>query len=229
VTTRICVSILPKTKQEALHLIEMAEKAEADLIEIRLDCLENLQNLADLATQGKTPRIATNKPLSRQGMFSGTENERLQTLLDAADSGFEYVDIELSTTRLEELVREIKARGAKAIVSFHDYSSTPSSSELDSILRREVDSGADVCKIVTTARQIEDNLTILNFTSTASVSSKIGIVCFAMGELGKLSRLITPLMGGFFTFASLERGRETANGQMSIQEMKAAYKILGLK
>jgi 3-dehydroquinate dehydratase len=50
-----------------------------------------------------------------------------------------------------------------------------------------------------------------------------------MGELGRVSRLLSPLFGGFFTFASLELGSETAAGQMTIQEMRAAYELLGLK
>ena len=50
-----------------------------------------------------------------------------------------------------------------------------------------------------------------------------------MGEHGKVSRLLSPLFGGFFTFASLEQGSETAPGQMSIKEMRSAYELLGLK
>ena len=84
-----------------------------------------------------------------------------------------------------------------------------------------------MCKIVTTTNQVEDNLTLLNFTSTAC--SKAKVVCFAMGELGKISRLLSPVFGGFFTFASLEHGSETAAGQMTIKEMRAAYELLGLK
>jgi 3-dehydroquinate dehydratase type I len=72
---------------------------------------------------------------------------------------------------------------------------------------------------------MEDNLTTLNFTS--ATSSKTKVVCFCMGELGKVSRLLSPLFGGFFTFASLERGNETASGQITIQEMKASYELLG--
>jgi 3-dehydroquinate dehydratase len=49
-----------------------------------------------------------------------------------------------------------------------------------------------------------------------------------MGELGKTSRLLSPLFGGFFTFASLERGKETAAGQLTVQEMKAVYETLGI-
>jgi 3-dehydroquinate dehydratase type I len=225
------VSILPKTVPEALRLIEKAEVAHADFIEVRLDCLkdclENHRGLADLAAHGKTPKIATNMPRSCQGNFSGTEAERQQTLRDAAKSGFEYVDIELSTPQLKDLVKELKAVGANPIVSFHKLDGSLGISELNSILEREISSGAEVCKIVTTAKRMEGNLTALNFISTAS--SKAKLVCFCMGELGKVSRLLSPLFGGFFTFASLERGSETAAGQMTIQEMKAAYELLGQK
>jgi 3-dehydroquinate dehydratase type I len=174
-----------------------------------------------VAAHGKTPKIAAIIK------FSGTETERQQTLLTAAKNGFEYVDIELTSPNLKDAVREVKSLGAKPIVSFHDFAKTLSLSELNSVLEREIASGADVCKIVTTAKRVEDNLTILNFTSTACNRAKV--VCFAMGELGKVSRLLSPLFGGFFTFASLERGSETAAGQMTIKEMKAAYKLLGLR
>jgi 3-dehydroquinate dehydratase type I len=223
-TIRICVSILPKTVPEALQLIEKAEAAHADFIEIRLDrledCLENNLGLADLAAHGKTPKIATDKA-------SRTETEHRQLLLNAAKSGFEYVDAELSTPQLEALVEELKAQGAKPIISFHKFDGSLSLSELNSVLEREISSGADVCKIVTTAKRIEDNLTSLNFASTASSRAKL--VCFCMAELGKVSRLLSPLFGGFFTFASLERGSETAAGQITIQEIKLAYALLGQK
>ena len=221
-TPRICVSIIPKTVPGALRLIEKAEVAHVDFIEIRLDrledCLENNRGLADLAAHGKTPKIATDKA-------SRKETESRQMLIAAAKSGFEYVDIELSTPQLTPLVKELKALGAKPIVSFHKFDGSLSTSELNSILDREISSGAEVCKIVTTAKHIEDNLTTMNFISAASNKTKV--VCFCMGELGKVSRLLSPLFGGFFTFASLERGSETASGQITIQEMKAIYELLG--
>ena len=218
------MSILPKTVPEALQLIEKAEAAHADFIEVRLDrlkdCLGNNRGLADLAAHGGTPKIAADKA-------SRTETEQRQMLLNSAKSGFKYVDIELSTPQLEGLVKELKAQGAKPVVSFHKFDGALGISELDRVLERQIASGAEVCKIVTTAKHVEDNLAALNFTSAAS--SKTKVVCFCMGELGKVSRLLSPLFGGFFTFASLERGSETASGQMTIQEMKAAYELLGQK
>ena len=68
-TARICVSILPKNNLEALNLIEKAEKAQADLIEVRLDCLEISRKLSDLSASTKIPLIATNKLQSEKGFF----------------------------------------------------------------------------------------------------------------------------------------------------------------
>ena len=50
-----------------------------------------------------------------------------------------------------------------------------------------------------------------------------------MGEFGKHSRLVSPIYGAYFTFASLDEKRKTAKGQLTIKEMNSAYEALGLK
>lgn len=226
-TPKICVSILPKTMAEALKLIDRAEEASADLIEVRLDGLQKIEGLADLAKHGNVPKIATNKPTSQRGQFKGTETEQKQILLSAAKTGFKYVDIELSASNLKEFTTEASENGAKPIISFHDFDHTLELAKLNNVLEQEIACGADVCKIVTTAKRLEDNLTLLNFTAAAC--ARANTVCFAMGDYGKISRLLSPLFGCFFTFAALESGGETAPGQMTIQEMRTAYKLLGLR
>lgn len=223
-TPRICVSILPKNNIEALELIERAEKATADLIEIRLDYLETSRNLLELSKSTKIPLIATNKLRSEKGNFSGTANDRQQTLLNAAKNGFAYVDVDLSSPNHKETIERIKKLGAKPIVSYHKFDGMLNASEMGKILEQELSSGAVVCKIVTTAKHVEDNLTALNFVSITQNREKL--VCFCMGEIGKISRLLSPLFGAFFTFASLKQGSETASGQLSIQEMRSTYDLL---
>jgi 3-dehydroquinate dehydratase type I len=211
---------------EALKLVDRAEEASADLVEVRLDSLKKHQGLADLAEHGRLTKIATNRLASLRGKFTGTESEQKQILLSAAKAGFKYVDIELSASSLKEFTTEVSEYGAKPIVSFHDFDRSLELAELNTVLEREIACGADVCKVVTTAKRIEDNLTLLNFTAAAC--ARANIVCFAMGDYGKISRLLSPLFGCFFTFATLESGGETAPGQMTIQEMRTAYKLLGL-
>ena len=225
-TAKICVAFFPETIAEALNIIEKIEKYKADFIEVRLDRFKDHDKLADIANYGKIPLIATNRSSDCQGKFIGSETERQQILLNAARNGFEYVDIELSTSNLKDIVRNLRQMNVKPIISFHDFNGTPSLAKLNYVFKKEIASDADVCKIITTAKRVEDNLSVLNFAAKASKTAKI--VCFSMGELGKPSRLLSPLFGGFFTIASLERGKETAPGQLTIQEMRTAYQALEL-
>jgi len=226
-TIKICVSIPPQTVTEALELIKKAENQNADFIEVRLDSLKKHNQLADITHCSNTPLIATNRSTKCQGKFLGSETERQKILLDAAKNGFEYVDVELSTPKLKNIIRNLREMGAKPIVSFHDLNKTPNLTQLNKILKKEIASGANICKIVTTARFVEDNLTVLDFVSKACKTARI--VCFCMGEIGKPSRLLSPVFGALFTLASLESERKTAPGQLSIQEMRSAYEALGLK
>jgi 3-dehydroquinate dehydratase type I len=227
VTVRICVSILPKNDIGSLNLIEMAEKAQADLIEVRLDNLDVSCKLSDLSASTRIPLIATNKLQSEKGFFTGTELQRQQTLLKAAKSGFEYIDVNLSSPKHKETINQLKQSGAKPIVSYHKFDGALNVSVMERILDEEIASGASICKIVTTAKQVEDNLPALSFVSFAS--NKAELICFCMGEHGKISRLLSPVFGAFLTYASLEKGGKTAAGQMNISEMRTAYGLLGVK
>ncbi len=226
-TIRVCVSIPPKTVDEALELIQEAEAQNADLIEVRLDSLTEHDKISEIAKCTKTPLIATNKSVSQHGGFSGTETERQKILIDAAKNGFEYVDVDLETPKQKKLIKDIHDAGVKVIVSFHDFQKTPELQQLEKVLDEEVSLGADICKIITTAQTMKDNLTTLDFVSKAS--KKVNLVCFAMGDLGTHSRLVSPVFGAFFTFASLNEKRKTAKGQLTIKEMQLAYDALGLK
>jgi len=226
-TIQVCVSVPPKTVEEAFGLIEEAEVQHADLIEVRLDSLKNQARIAEISSRSNTPLIATNKSIEHHGKFSRSEDARQKILVDAARNGFEYVDVDLFIPNIRELIGDLREAGAKPIVSFHDFDGTLELSRLNLVLEEEIALGAEVCKIVTTANQVEDNLTTLNFVSEASKKAKT--VCFAMGELGKPSRLLSPVFGAFFTFASLDEKRKTAEGQLTIQEMRRAYELLGLR
>ena len=226
-TIRVCVAIPPKTIEEAIQLLQTANALQPDLIEIRLDNLKKHDCLNEIVSCTKIPLIATNKSTKQHGSYTGTETERQKILIDAAKNGFEYVDVDLGTPNQVQLIQNLRESGAKVIVSFHDFNQTPSFSELTKVQTEITALGADVCKIITTAKSVEDNLVVLDFVSKASKQAKM--VCFAMGASGKTSRLLSPVFGAFFTFACLDQKRKTAKGQLTIHEMKLAYETLGLK
>ncbi|MBS7621980.1 type I 3-dehydroquinate dehydratase [Candidatus Bathyarchaeota archaeon] len=223
---KICVSIIPKSLDEALRLIEKSEERKADFIEVRLDYIGDFKGLRDIAECTGTPLIATVRAAECCGKFEGEEEKRMEVLLSAASSGFKYVDIELHSPQLKSIVENLLTLGVKPIISFHDFKRTPEKASLQLILKSQMKAKAYICKIVTTAQSLQDNLTLLQFLYEES--GKARIVCFAMGPLGKLSRLLSPIYGGYFTIASLDRGFETATGQMTIEEMKTVYKALGI-
>ena len=226
-TVRVCVSLPPKTVDECIDLIRKAEAQNADFIEIRLDYLKDYDRINEISSCTKIPLIATNKSIKQHGVFSGTESERQKTLVEAAKNGFNYVDVDLGSRNQTKLISNLHKYGANVVISFHDFKKTPSLIEMNNILNEMIDSHADICKIITTAQSMKDNLVTLNFISDAS--KKIKIVCFGMGKFGKHSRLVSPLFGAYFTFASLDEKRRTAEGQLTLQEMNLAYETLGIK
>ena len=88
------------------------------------------------------------------------------------------------------------------------------------IVQRELDVGADICKIVTTAQRLEDNQAVLQLIADFPQTR---IVSLAMGPLGLASRILCPLVGGDFTYASIEQGKESAPGQLTVRELRKLY------
>ena len=222
---KICVSILPKTCAQAVRLAKEAGVCAPDFVEVRLDRIGDTCNLAELRKLCDAPLIATNRSVDYGGEYSGSERRRQQTLIEAAKNGVDYIDVELSAPGLKDVIREALRTNAKPIVSSHDFDETRELKQLEKTLEKEIASGADVCKIITTARSVTDNLKVLEFTSRAS--QKARIVCFSMGQLGRTSRLLSPIFGALFTITSLDSGNETAPGQFTLHEARAAYKALG--
>jgi 3-dehydroquinate dehydratase type I len=80
----------------------------------------------------------------------------------------------------------------------------------------------DIVKIVTFARSWEDNLNILSLISHAR-KRKQEIVTFCMGEKGKMSRIFSPIIGAAWTYASITRGKASAPGQLTVEEMREVW------
>ncbi|HEV2119645.1 MAG TPA: type I 3-dehydroquinate dehydratase [Candidatus Bathyarchaeia archaeon] len=224
---KVCVSISSTDTPELLGRAQRAERLSADLVEVRLDKLRSYHGLTKIARAVERPIIGTNRPLSEKGSFDRSEAERLKILMEAVEGGFQYVDLELTTSRLDRIIKTFRDRGAKIILSHHDHFRTPDSAKLTSTLVQLQKFKPDVCKIVTTAQIPEDNLTILSLLKTNHQNSPL--VSFAMGRAGVWSRLLAPFYGAHFTYASLERGMETAPGQSTIAELRRIYELLGVE
>jgi 3-dehydroquinate dehydratase type I len=175
-----------------------------------------------LVKQLNRPWIACNRSAEEGGKWEGDEARRIDELVKAIELGADIVDIELNTRNLEAAIPVIKKR-AKCLLSFHELEKTPSLDRMKGIVQKELEAGADICKVITTAQRLEDNLTVLQLIAKFP---KTKIVSFAMGPLGLASRILCPLVGSDFTYASIEEGKESAPGQITARELRKLYNAI---
>jgi 3-dehydroquinate dehydratase-1 len=207
-------------KANVAKLIEQISSKKPDLVEFRLDKLQEPRLLEEIVDTKSFPVIATDK--SDRGSIATSE-----LLSHAAAAGFDLVDIELSAVSSNHIVKKLKSHGSEVIVSFHDHSRTPSSEDLRKILQAEKKAGGDLCKVVTTAVKPSDNLTILGFVQDESPNTRI--VSFAMGPHGIPSRILSPWFGAEFTFAAISEESKTADGQLSVDTLRMVWQALGIQ
>ncbi len=214
----ICACITSSGDLEAA----LAVRDDVALYEVRIDLI----GAEWRGIVGSLPRpwIACNRVASEGGAADCPDGDRLASLRQAVEAGAHMVDIELSTEGAGALVADLKGR-AQTIVSYHDIHGAGSEDELADIVARERRLGADICKVATTARRAGDNLTVLRL---ARRFSQEGIVALAMGPLGMPSRVLAPLAGARFTYASLASGHESAPGQLTARDLRAIYETMGV-
>ncbi len=212
---RICAVIL-NNDPKAVRGIEPF----VDLFEVRIDLIGD--GWQELVKRFSKPWIACNRSADEGGQWQGSEASRVEKLLQAIELGADIVDIEFRTKNLHKIVQLVKQR-TKCLLSFHDLEKTPPLDEMKQMVQRQLKAGADVCKIATTAQQFEDNFTLLRLISEFP---EVRLVSFAMGALGITSRVLCPLVGGDFTYASIEQGKESAQGQITVRDLTQIYQMV---
>jgi len=191
-----------------------------DLFEVRIDLIGD--GWQELAKQLNQPWIACNRRADEGGRWDEGEDRRIEELVKAIELGADIIDIELRTSNLGEVISMIGKR-AKCLLSCHDLEKTPSLDSMREVIQRQLMAGADMCKIVTTAQSLDDNLTVLQLITEFP---KTKIVSFAMGPLGFVSRVLCPLVGGDFTYASTKIGKESASGQITVRDLRKLYEMM---
>ncbi len=218
-----CIPIIGRNTEEALEKMVRAAPL-ADVLEIRLDLMERF-DLNEIIKVAPKPLLVTYRSKREGG--GGEENPESITdiLLTAIQKGADFVDVEFSLPATG-LKRIIQARGsADLILSTHIQDGTPSREKLEKIFRDMTNTGAGTIKIVTRAGTMMDNLRVLDLIPQARELG-IKIIAFCMGPAGKISRVLSHVLGGYMTFASLEKGDETASGQIPITDMKKILEVL---
>lgn len=203
-----------------------ADSYGADFVEIRFDFLmpTDMYESLKIVESIKNRAVFTLRSVQQNGKFIGKKEDRIFWLKQLALSQPMLLDIELHTLRdNDELVDFFTEQNTRMLVSWHDFEKTPTRNELTDLLG-EMRIYSNYVKLVTTARNVDDCILVLDLYK---VVTELNLISFAMGELGILSRILCTIYGNApFTYAALEE--PFVSGQLTIQQMRKLYDMFGL-
>ncbi|MDE1844714.1 MAG: type I 3-dehydroquinate dehydratase [Thaumarchaeota archaeon] len=221
-TTKVCVTIAASNPTKVSSELKRA-LAKSDYAELRLDFLKPSQIPFCLTLVRKHLKrcVCTLRPTTEGGKFSGNENERVSILKLISEFEPYLLDVEYNTLKKnKELVRYLKSTKTRILVSWHDFTKTPNEHILRSMFKKMSRFSNNV-KIVTTAKTISDTIRILSLYKIHA--RNVNLISFAMGDYGRMSRILCTKLGSPYTYVSL--GKPVAPGQFSLKEMKSILSL----
>lgn len=221
---KICVALGLSDSQQLMEHARREIDAGETFLEIRLDYLSDPRQGIGVIHELTRERpevsiLATCRRHQNHGRFNGSIEDQIHLLSQAIDAGARAVDLEIESAELANGKLEILRSRSCFIVSYHNFESTPA---LDPIVRRLMKVAADAYKVVTTARKPSDVGRILEL---AKMHPRTPFILLAMGEQGIPSRILSPALGGLYTYAAPSNAEGTAAGQMSSRLLRSVYRL----
>lgn len=234
-TPKICVPLAGRTTEEILNQITYLNRADFDLVELRVDFYEDADDLTKVIGLLEKIRETYNKPLlftfrtrKEGGRQEISEEKYFQLNSAAVKSGLiDIIDVELFTDK-EKIIKLIalsKENNVKVIMSNHDFDKTPAKEELVNRLAKMQEYGPDITKIAVMPKSEEDVLKLLSATlEMKKIKGDRPCITVSMGPLGVISRVCGELFGSCMTFASA--GQVSAPGQISVDDARNMLNLL---
>ncbi len=177
--------------------------------------------------------ISDTKEISRKIMtkiseYSKCKPETKNTIPDYLDLDYNF-DADNLYEFFEEIKRtrtaqKIEKKDFQLILSAHFFEGTPSFPSLKNRTQLMHNRGADIVKIAAMPHEEKDVLTIFRLAENFK-RKEISYIAISMGNLGKISRVLTPLWGGEIMFASLSHDTASASGQMTINQLDSLLSL----
>ena len=219
---KTCVSIAEKTPQKIKQTLKIALK-KSDFVEVRFDFLnvEQIPKALELIKKDLNRIVCTLRPKTEGGVFPGNEKERIAILKLIAEYNPFLLDVEFNTLKKNaQLTKYLKSTKTKLLISWHDFKKTPNTTELKKKIM-QMSKFSNNVKIVSTAKTTDDATRMLELYAKKGENN---LISFAMGDRGRISRILCLYLGSPYTYVSL--GKAVAPGQFSVDEIK---KITNLK
>ncbi len=225
---RICV---PVCEQYARNLTQAITRAvvDADVIEVRLDCLlpaeldAALHDLRQLLRSCPRPVILTLRPAEQGGYRELNRSERIafwSERVGGNDVYADFADIELDLASSDMEGKELDWN--RVVCSHHDFAGVPT--DLEKVYERMTATPARILKIAVQVNDATDCLPVFHLLERAR-REKREMIAIAMGEAGIATRILAPSRGAFLTYGALDDAHQTAPGQISARELRELYRV----
>lgn len=219
---KICAVVTGDNLEEFCQNLESIQTIDGiDLLELRADYISGIEvnQLTHIKQFVQLPAIITCRHERHGGKFPEDDTNQLLLLQEAIDLGFEYIDIDLDIYH----AMIIDKKQTKTIISHHNFERTPSIDQLEVIATQMNQTDADIHKYAMMVNSDDDLKRLMSFLINYP-SSKEKIV-IGMGEAGKASRIIGPLLGSYLTFGSTDTS-STAPGQIDVGSLREIYRSI---
>jgi len=225
----ICTPLTGKNREEILSELETIIPKQPDLIEWRVDFLEEIHNtehvlaLADeISSTSCIPLLFTIRSEKEGGeKISLSEEEKIVLLNEVCKSpDIDIIDFEVSNhpEHIKKLRNKSKENNKKLILSYHNFDHTPVNTEILKHIFEAEFYEADIAKVAVMPKNKEDVLRLLDVTKEADEALDIPIVTMSMGSIGSLSRMMGWAFGSIITFGV--GVQSSAPGQVPIDRLR---------
>lgn len=219
--TKICVPVGAESFEELHTLCERA-KSVADIIELRLDYLSKMdfEKLLSLIGSIECQTLLTFRPKEQGGRSNASLEERTEFWSKVKNFPATFLDFELDLAQALKDEKEVDWQ--RVIISHHDFEKTPE--DLETLYETMTKTPARILKIATQANDFTDCIKHFHLLERAKHEGR-ELIPIAMGEAGKLTRILAPSRGSFLTYAALDESQTNAPGQVTAKELREVYRI----
>ena len=225
VDNKYCLPIIKPTRAEVEEVLKKNIN-KFRYAEVWLDYIEDIDPGFASSLVGQYPnRLVMVFRRRNLGAMKITPETRFK-IINTLSRKQVLVDMDI-TVQADDISRLQTARiPVKSILSYHNFSQTPSDTVLRSIVARMKGWNAHVIKVATHCATQRDALRLLSLLIDLRESGHKSII-LGMGKNGVITRVFGSVWGNEMSFAPIEAANRSAAGQLTVDKLDSIMQALG--